>query len=244
MKNRGSHNSIKSLTSITSSLLQTPQDIEGEIIEFYRTLLGSCASELPGIQPSFMNNGPTLTRKQQLKAWPMTGEEVSEAVMQFFLNKKMYRATNCTIVTLNPKVENPSTVKEFRPISCYTILYKLISKMLASRLQTVMDSIIGNSQAAFVPGRVITDNILLSHELVKGYGRKVISPRSDITSIQLLYEKFQDFSKCSGLVANLNKSLVSCGGISSKVQQHILDVLGFNSSVLPIRLREQFPKVT
>lgn len=33
------------------------------------------------------------------------------------------------------------------------------------------------SQAVFVPGRVLNDNILLGHELVKGYGRKGISPR-------------------------------------------------------------------
>lgn len=40
-----------------------------------------------------------------------------------------------------------------------------------------MDNLIGISQATFVPGRVISDNIILSHELVKGYGRKGITPR-------------------------------------------------------------------
>ncbi|KAH0714848.1 hypothetical protein KY284_007753 [Solanum tuberosum] len=40
-------------------------------------------------------------------------------------------------------------------------------------MQSVMDTLIDPSQAAFVPGRVIVDNILLSHELVKGYGRIV-----------------------------------------------------------------------
>ncbi|XP_075092225.1 uncharacterized protein LOC142172494 [Nicotiana tabacum] len=42
-------------------------------------------------------------------------------------------------------------------------------------MQWVMDRLVDNCQAAFVPGRMITDNILMSHELVKGYGRKSIS---------------------------------------------------------------------
>ncbi|XP_009801279.1 uncharacterized protein [Nicotiana sylvestris] len=40
-----------------------------------------------------------------------------------------------------------------------------------------MDHLVDKSQSGFIPGRVITDNIILSHELVKGYGRKGISPR-------------------------------------------------------------------
>lgn len=55
-----------------------------------------------------------------------------------------------------PKVQYPSSIKEFRSISCCTLLYKLISKVLTKRLQGVIDDIVDTGQAAFMPGRVIT----------------------------------------------------------------------------------------
>ncbi|MGC8050215.1 reverse transcriptase domain-containing protein, partial [Salmonella enterica] len=51
------------------------------------------------------------------------------------------------------------------------------SKVLANRLQLVLPSIISNNQAAYIKGRSISDNILLTQELLYGYERKNISPR-------------------------------------------------------------------
>ena len=42
----------------------------------------------------------------------------------------------------------------------------------------MIQSIICDSQAGFILGRKIADNIVLAHELVKAYTRKHISPRS------------------------------------------------------------------
>lgn len=122
----------------------------------------------------------------------MIGEEVTHAVLQFFETTEIYRAINCTVITLIPKIKNPSYVKEFRPISCCTILYKVISNILTTRMQEVMDAIIDNSQSAFVPGRLIMDNIVMSHELVKAYGRKGISPRCMIkVDMQKAYDSVE-----------------------------------------------------
>ena len=69
-------------------------------------------------------------------------------------------------------------MKEYRPIVCCTVFYKIISKVITQRLHGVIHSVISESQAGFIPGRKIRDNIILAHELVKAYTRKNVSPIS------------------------------------------------------------------
>lgn len=95
----------------------------------------------------------------------------------FFDNKRLYHAINCTLVALAPKSCHARATKEMTPISCYTAVYKIISKVLTMRLRTVIESVVDMNQSAFIPGRMIHDNILMAKELVRGYGKKYISPR-------------------------------------------------------------------
>lgn len=98
-------------------------------------------------------------------------------MLDFFEIGEMYKPINTTSVTLIPQIQHPSFIKQYRPISCFSTLYKIISKMLTHKLKHVMDYLVDASQTVFVPSRILTDNVLLSHELVKGYERKGILPR-------------------------------------------------------------------
>lgn len=111
------------------------------------------------------------------KSWSTVRSDVIAAVRVFFITGIMYRPINCSNVTLIPKSQNPTRVTDFRSIAYCTTLYKIISKVITNRLREVMDWLTDNNQSAFVPGRGIVDNVILSHELVKHYGRKGISPR-------------------------------------------------------------------
>jgi hypothetical protein len=98
------------------------------------------------------------------KNWAVIGDEVSRVVLYFLNNGVLNKELNLTYIALIPKVANPSCVTEFRPISLCNVLYKLVAKTLANRLKLVLNDIISPNQSAFVPDRLISDNILAAYE--------------------------------------------------------------------------------
>lgn len=66
-----------------------------------------------------------------------------------------------------PKVENPASPDQYRPISLTNFLYKISAKVL-NRL-FFMDSIISPWKSAFKKRRCIQDNILLCHDMLQKF---------------------------------------------------------------------------
>lgn len=101
------------------------------------------------------------------KHWQEVGNHICDATKQIFATGKMHRGISSIAVTLISKVQNPSHVKDYRPIACCTTLYKIITNVLTARTKKVIGGLIGESQSAFIEGRSITHNILFTHRTVQ-----------------------------------------------------------------------------
>lgn len=85
--------------------------------------------------PTHKAPGPDGYNAEFLKAaWYVIGNDVTQAVQEFFRNGKMLKQWNCTAITLIPKKVNADKISDFRPITLCNVLYKIISKIIAKRL--------------------------------------------------------------------------------------------------------------
>ncbi|XP_074305770.1 uncharacterized protein LOC141640991 [Silene latifolia] len=109
--------------------------------------------------------------------WDIIKSDFCSTIQEFFKKGTLPKQANTTLLALIPKKPVVNTVMDYRPIVCCTVLYKTISKILCDRLKVVLPEIIGKEQGAFVAGKSIFENIMLTQSLVKGYGQQGVSPR-------------------------------------------------------------------
>lgn len=113
-------------------------------------------------------------------AWSVIEKDFVTAVQSFFIYGFMPKSINAKLLLLVPKTTDAETMSDFRPIACCNVIYKVISKLLASRLKATLPEAIKLNQCAFVEGGLLLENVLLDTELVKDYHKPLITSRAAI----------------------------------------------------------------
>lgn len=145
------------------------------------------------------------------------GPSFCKFIADIFQTGKIPQDVNTTLLVLIPKVEHPTSLKMFRPISLCTVAYKTVTKIIANRLQALLPDLIGPQQTSFVPGRHMIDNIVITQKVIHSMRRK--SGKTGFMAIKVDLEKAYDrlnwsfifdTLKQTGLPLNLSRLIMEC----------------------------------
>ncbi|XP_060961840.1 uncharacterized protein LOC133032039 [Cannabis sativa] len=106
------------------------------------------------------------------KHWDVVGPDIVNMVTDFFATGMISSGLNVTNLVLIPKKKNFISMSDMRPIALCNVLYKVLSKVLANRMRSIIDQIIFVNQSAFIPGRLISGNVMISFEVMHYLKRK------------------------------------------------------------------------
>lgn len=99
--------------------------------------------------------------------WEVVGPAVTQKIQCFFSTGVLRTSQNETHVRLIPKITSAKTMADYRPIALCHVFFKIISKMLSIRLKPVLQIVISKNQSAFTSRRAISDNVLITHEVLQ-----------------------------------------------------------------------------
>jgi hypothetical protein len=104
--------------------------------------------------------------------WPIIHLIAVNFVQYFFKHGFLLNEFNHSHIALIPKIDNPSWVTQFTPISLTNFTCKIISKIMVNQLKPLLHKIISPNQSALLQGRSIQDNLILVHEIFHSMKKK------------------------------------------------------------------------
>lgn len=94
--------------------------------------------------------------------WHIVGTNLTKMVLDILNNNKDLEVLNKTFIALISKCKNPSTSKDFRPISLCNMAIKVVTNTISNKLKRILPEVIDEEKSASVQGCLITDNALIA----------------------------------------------------------------------------------
>jgi hypothetical protein len=99
---------------------------------------------------------------------------VINAVLEFFTANWILPGFNSNIIALLPKTPDASSIVQYRPIAMANFKFKIISKVIADRLASIMPTLISEEQKGFIHGRNIKECLCIASEAANLLHNKTI----------------------------------------------------------------------
>ena len=96
--------------------------------------------------------------------YDLLGADILKVVEDSHLSGRIPACFNSTFIALIPKVDNPKSLHDVRPISLCNYIYKMISKFISRRLRDLLSEHISGEQFGFLKGRQIHEAIGVAQE--------------------------------------------------------------------------------
>ena len=96
------------------------------------------------------------------KYWHIVGGNVTEALLSVLNSSHILNKMNFTHILLIPKLKDPQHMADYHPISLSNVVSRIVLKVLANHVKTILPNIIFDTQSAFVLDRLISNNTTVS----------------------------------------------------------------------------------
>jgi hypothetical protein len=96
--------------------------------------------------------------------WEIVKVDVMNAVMEFFTTSWILPGFNSNIIALIPKSPDASSIAQYRPIAMANFKFKIITKIIADRLASILPNLVSDEQKGFIKDRDIKDCLCIASE--------------------------------------------------------------------------------
>jgi exonuclease III len=159
------------------------------------------------------------------KFWPLIRMGVLHIINDFLLGRIDISRLNFGVLSLIPKVQGADHISQFRPIALINVIFKMVSKAVATKLDPIANRVISPNQTAFIKGRFILDGILALHEVV----HEVKANREACILLKLDFEKAYDRVNWDFL-----REVLRCKGFDSGVVHRLMQLVSGGQTAISI----------